>query len=345
MVLKNGTPSNYIIILNYNVWDDTICCIESIINSEFKDYQIIIIDNFSTDNSEEKILDYFNGIERPVVDNIQISFQTESKKLPYIYFNLDKESESLSKITKEYVASNSDHKNSIINYPIIYIQTKNNLGFAGGNNIGLKRIVDDHDVSSNTNIFLLNPDTYITDETLNELNKIEEKVFICGMTIRNTQGNEFLGAYKINKLFAGLKKITTMSDIDQSDFIYGGALFTNKRTFEVNGLLPEHYFLYWEEADWCYQAKQKGIKFLFQPSALVYDKVATSIGRGYLAFYYYIRNGLYFYKKYFKAYIPFLLFFTIMRIAVKIIFGNFKGAKGAINGIKDYFRSYTGKLS
>ena len=61
--------TNYIVILNYNSWSDTIECIESVINSSYKDISIIVLDK-STNNSENQIKSFLNG-------NLQVSIDDE----------------------------------------------------------------------------------------------------------------------------------------------------------------------------------------------------------------------------------------------------------------------------
>ena len=85
------------------------------------------------------------------------------------------------------------------------------------------------------------------------------------------------------------------------DYISGGSLFTHINSFNDLGLLPEEYFLYWEETDWCYRAKKKGYELRLCEKAVCYDKVSSSIGKSFLADYYYTRNGLFFLSKFKKS--------------------------------------------
>ena len=52
---------SYIVILNYNAFQDTIECINSIIESNSKNYKIVLVDNFSDDNSLENLIDFLNS--------------------------------------------------------------------------------------------------------------------------------------------------------------------------------------------------------------------------------------------------------------------------------------------
>lgn len=69
MALTIEHASNYIVVLNYNSWQDTIECVEAIINSTYKNFQIIIIDNKSTNDSEQNILNYLEGNIFPNIEN------------------------------------------------------------------------------------------------------------------------------------------------------------------------------------------------------------------------------------------------------------------------------------
>ena len=86
--------------------------------------------------------------------------------------------------------------------------------------------------------------------------------------------------------------IKGLGNLSRLDFISGGCLFTHAINFKRNGLLPEKYFLYWEETDWCYHARKKGCLLNVCTAAVCYDKISTIIGKGYLANYYYTINGL-----------------------------------------------------
>ena len=48
-------PKVAIIILNYNGWQDTIEYLESVLRNDYPNYQVIVIDNGSSNNSMEYI--------------------------------------------------------------------------------------------------------------------------------------------------------------------------------------------------------------------------------------------------------------------------------------------------
>jgi len=75
---------------------------------------------------------------------------------------------------------------------------------------------------------------------------------------------------------------------------------------------------------------------------VVYNKVGTSIGRGYLAYYYYARNGLMFYRKFLKKYMLTLLVFYAFRCFKKVLEFDFENAKALYQGTRDYFKGEKG---
>ena len=46
----------YIILLNYNGWTDTIECLESVLRNDYPNYQVIVVDNNSPNNSIEYLI-------------------------------------------------------------------------------------------------------------------------------------------------------------------------------------------------------------------------------------------------------------------------------------------------
>lgn len=332
-----------IIILNYNGWRDTVECITSLLKSSYSNFQIIIVDNFSPNDSELRIKEYLQGAK----ENGNEESNSSPRALPYLYYDLNNPDFRRDLLSEDKVIPATDGKKPRVSYPIIFIQTGKNLGFAGGNNVALRFLLESRKegiLSERGKVFLLNPDTVVEDKTLNQLSQENEDFFISGCAIKfydNKDNLQFLGAYKNLGPFGLLREIKDNS-VNEIGYIYGGALLTNLKTIERVGQLPEEYFLYWEETDWCYRAKSLGVKFKILPEAVVYDKVGTSIGRGYLANFYFIRNGLYFYKKYLPYYLFSFLLFALVRASYKFIKGEFRNARAMVDGILKYLKNDKG---
>lgn len=316
----------HIIIINYNGWEDSIECINSILKSTFKKFQITIVDNGSPNCSSERLLDYFESISSFV-------------KMQHIVFNEGS--------FKVHFDSNQKSDDEIKFNKILFIESKQNLGFAAGNNAAIDYIFrNDAELPvSNKLFFLLNPDTVIDPQILSIISEIKLDEFIASMEVRNYYNPSQLlssGGLKLNKPFSCLKSTKTLDEID---YVYGGALITTTKTIKKIGLFSTEYFLYWEETDYCKKAKLADVPLLLIKDAYVLDKVGQSTGRGKLAHYYFIRNSFVFYKKYYPHYLPTLFLYNLIRLAKKTVTGKFSAASGIVLGFKDFLQRKDGYKS
>lgn len=298
-------PLVYIIILNYKKWQDTQECMESLLHSTCQDFVAIIIDNDSKNDSLQKLSEYLLTKGIPDFSFLQIDGSISSI--------------NFSKFT--------------------FIQNKINAGFAGGINPVLQLLE-----SKDAFVWLLNPDMVIEKNALRELIQFataHSAESIIGAKIRAYKGNHpllFYGGGMINFQTGTIRLCNRVNDIPKLDFISGGSLFTHVINFKKLGLLPEKYFLYWEDTDWTYSAKQRGYKLQVCANAICYDKVSSIIGKSFLADYYYAKNGLLFIKNHKKKNISKVLFFMSFRFLKRIISGKWKRAKGIWKGTMDYLK-------
>lgn len=308
-----------IIIINYNCSLDTIECLESLRNSDNTNFQIILVDNNSTDDSVKKLDFYFEKVFREINTNVN------------------------QKSTSERVRQFSGINTKI---ELSFIISPTNVGFAGGNNIAINYLLNYEFINDEDKIFLLNPDTIIQEDCINELNMIGKDTFIAGCRIVGYENPnlDYFGAYKFKPFTCKLNRISDSNTKSEDiDYIHGGALLTNVRTIKKIGVLPSEYFLYWEETDWCTMAKRAGVPLVICPSAIVYDKVGKSIGRGFLAHYYFARNGMIFYKKYYPHFMLNIFVYLAFLILVKIIKGQPRVAQGLYRGLMEYYFGRTGQ--
>jgi GT2 family glycosyltransferase len=233
-----------------------------------------------------------------------------------------------------------DKINDVASLPsLVFVQNEKNNGFAAGNNIILRLLAD-----QDAFIWLLNPDVVIAENALSELvqfARTQSSSSIIGSVIKFHDRPEKIHMYgggRIRFNSATVSLVTSAEEIPELDYISGGSLFTHAYQFRENGLLPEDYFLYWEEADWCYRAKLQGNPIAVCMNSVCYDKVGTAIGRGFLAEYYYTRNGLLFLYKYKRANIRLALFFCFIRLIKKILTGQWKRAKGLYKGTESFMK-------
>jgi GT2 family glycosyltransferase len=344
-----------IIILNYNGWKDTLECLESILKSDYSNFQLIVIDNASPNNSLEILKKWAEGNQNILTPEnshplYYLSHPPIEKPVPYIEYNreeaekggeLKNETDIINKYFKEKKSgmNKNNIEPSIIKYPLIFIQTGRNLGFAGGINVGLKMLLARDEQSF---IWLLNPDMVVEKGALRifaEQSKFLENMIIGGNTVKNYDNPAELLFYAgavINRCKGTVSFIKNERDMTGDYYVSGGSLFTNLNTVKRVGLLSENYFLYWEDADWCEKARKADIKFKIITDAIIYNKGSTSIGKGYKAEYYYSLGMLKFFYKNHKNRLGIIMIFNVLRILKRVIKGKYSLAKAIINANKSF---------
>ena len=362
-------PKVAILILNWNGWKDTIECLESVFRITYPNYQVIVIDNGSTDGSIERIKAWAEGKQEVLTPEpshplYYFSHPPVKKPIPYIEYNR-KEAEGggnpeLEKSlminwlnSKAHLQNN--HTNSSINpttqYPLISIQTGANLGFAGGNNVGiryaLKRGFD--------YVLLLNNDTVVDKNFIEPLVKVfqtETKVAAVGSKVYyydrpnviNFAGGK-INLWKGTAPHIGINQIDDgqFNQIKKVDYVIGCALMASREAFEKIGLLDEKYFIYTEEVDWCFNACKLGYKVLFVPQSKIWHKISASAGiLSDFSIYHFTKNKIYFLKKNGKFYhwFVFILYFTLINLFRMWKAKRISTFRSIINGIIHGFLSF-----
>ena len=177
------------------------------------------------------------------------------------------------------------------------IQSKHNLGFAGGNNLGIR-------AAQGKYIFLINNDTVFKDYNIQSLiDRIESSsdIAIVCPKIRFTWGNHPIQ-------YAGYSKLTRITirnhaigfneeDHGQYDtahitpYAHGAAMLIRREAIDKVGMMPESYFLYYEEFDWSMMFNHAGYQIWFEPMCTIYHKESQATGQNSpLRTYYMTRN-------------------------------------------------------
>lgn len=175
----------------------------------------------------------------------------------------------------------------VVNYPDIkFIRSARNLGFAGGNNLGIQAAKGDY-------FFFVNNDTEFTPgliETLVHTLDKNPKVGMASPKIRYFDQPEmlqYMGFTKMNYFTARNHCIGQFKkDIGQYDhltgptgYAHGAAMMVKKECIEKVGPMAESFFLYYEEMDWCDRIKKAGYKIWVISNALIYHKESVSVGK------------------------------------------------------------------
>ena len=240
-------------------------------------------------------------------------------------------------------------------YPEIeLIENQKNLGFAEGNNVAIKEVIE----RGNKYVLLLNNDTVVDKNFLCELVKIAEgnqSIGILGPTVYYySQPNRIQSAGAKILWNKGTDYIFRLNEFDNGrhietievDYVSGCAILIRTEVFKKVGYLNKDYFAYWEETDLCVRAHKVSYRIVYVPRAKIWHK-GGSTSKKITGFsqYHLIRNMFWFMKQHASKYqyLSFSIFFFGFRlwkiIAVEIVMyksiNNLKYLfKGIIDGIK-----------
>ncbi len=270
----------YIVILNWNGYQDTLECLESVLKLDYDDFQVILCDNDSSDNSIDHFTRWAEGKHSsPIAESSALtSLVSPSVNKPISYALLEREQAEKGNI------SNPD-------VDLIMIKTGGNLGFSGGNNVGLRYALkrDDFDY-----IWLLNNDTIVAPDCLSKMinySQSHSPKNLCGSVQHFYHAPETiqaLGGCHYNK-WSGIASETLgrgtsiHAEINHANFekllsyIHGASWLLPKNFLTDIGLMSEDYFLYYEEIDWCIRNNGQ-YQLCYCPEAKVFHKEGASIG-------------------------------------------------------------------
>lgn len=183
-----------------------------------------------------------------------------------------------------------------------------NLGFSGGNNIGIDYAKEKY---APDYYLLLNNDTEIQKHALEELIKTYNRVQNCGIvtgriffydnpdTIWAAGGKFDFHTGIADQPAFGKKDSLEYDGEHETTFCTGCVMLISNKVMEEVGPLDERYFLYAEDTDYCCRVMNAGYKLYYCGKAVIYHKVSASTGRSSdLAQYYNVRNNFYIIKKY-----------------------------------------------
>ncbi|MBI4688133.1 MAG: glycosyltransferase family 2 protein [Nitrospirae bacterium] len=223
-------PGIAIVILNWNGLSDTLECLESVKEIDYPSFEVIVVDNGSTDGSPTEI----------------------RRQHP----------------------------------EITVLETGKNLGYAEGNNVGIRYAVD----RRADFVFLLNNDTIVDSQILNsflEAMRLYPEAGIMGGKVYYYHTPDVIwnaGAHwnetALDFVLLGDNTLDSdgYNDIMRTDYVVGCSMFIRSEVFAKIGLLAPEFFLCWEEIDLCVRAKKAGFECFFIPNAKIWHKIGASLG-------------------------------------------------------------------
>jgi GT2 family glycosyltransferase len=309
-------PKVYIIILNYNNWQDTIECLESIYKLEYKNYQVVVVDNHSTDNSVEFLKKWAAGEVMAAVEDIN------SKLSEFVYPPVNKPI-----IIQAYTSAELEGNIEPAASDLILVQNSSNKGFAAGNNAGIRYAMKMRDMEY---VWLINNDTVVEPDALTyqvkayqDLRNKQVKVGLMGCKVLYYHHPTLLqcaGGARYNP-WTGYVEQAYNNQEDQKlnadaliklDYISGASMFFDRLFVEEVGYMDERYFLYYEELDWAIRSSRLGYIQHYVPGARIYHKEGGTITKkagggkekSRISDFYLIRSRILFTKKFYPQCLP-----------------------------------------
>jgi GT2 family glycosyltransferase len=321
--------SSCVVVLNWNGWKDTIECLESLFRLTGADFRVVVCDNGSSDGSLERIKHWARGdILAGSVDAQpeQVGSLTCSKPL------------SFRELTREQAELTSD----ICDLPLTLIQNGANLGFAAGNNTGLRYALRDPNFEY---FWLLNNDAKPAPDALSALvtkirtdQRVGAVASICYYAAAPETVQAWAGA-RVNLWVGYARNSTEPRSDDWFQSLYGASFLIRRAALEDAGLMDEGYFLYWEETDFCLRLRKAGWRLAAAPDSRVLHKVNASTGGNSLILdRYFTTSGLRLLRLHSPA--PHLamslfLFIRLMRRLIRLRFAN---CQSIWAGVRDYLQ-------
>ena len=323
----------YIVLLNYNSWEDTNSCIDSLLRMDTQKFRIIVCDNASTNDSLNKIhkkiweLCKTNGIAYAYYEN-----DTVSHRLVYV----DGSVESGAKIT--------------------LIENNENKGFSAGNNIGIQYALQDGNCQY---IWLLNNDTEAHPHALSALldmfhdneNLMMASSICCEFDER--ERIQCIGGHISHWTFntKGIGQGVLYRDVRQVDIrslsiLAGPSVVIRARYFhEVHTYLDERYAFYFEEADLAKNIRDMGYDIQPCLDSVVYHRGGHSTSKKGMRFVaYHLARSMFLYViKFYPERVIFVSIYTMARAVFSSFKGNFSVAIARMKGMYDALTNQGGK--
>jgi len=285
-------PKVSIIILNWNGWKDTIECLEAIYRTDYPNYNVIVVDNGSEDDSINMIRKYVKG---------EISVKSD-------FFEFNKDNKPIQMFEYEnneydsFINHEDEFENISSNKKLILIKNDYDSGFSVGNNIGINFAQEHLNIEY---IMLLSNDIIIAEDSLDKLITFassDQKIGIVGPRVLyydNPERTAYLGR-KVNLYTATTSDIydekESYSSTVEVDYVVGCGLLIKKSVIESIGTLNPNYFLYYEDVDWCTRARKNGYNIYSIPESKIWHKISSEESDSLTRYYYGSRNSFLFLK-------------------------------------------------
>ena len=269
-----------IVVLNWNGWKDTQMCLSSLRQLGYQNYEVIVVDNGSSDDSVARIASDFSEVT--------------------------------------------------------IVKTGANRGFAGGCNLGICRALS----HSTDFIWLLNNDTTVHHDALQHL--VEKangdgRIGAVGSAIylaHNPQELQAWGGGYVNFWLGRSRHWLKPVRDDAVEFITGASMLVSREALGSVGFLDEQFFMYWEDADFCFRLRDAKWKLAVAGDSKIWHKGSASVGKNSVSLdTYFNASAARFFRKHATAPVVPLWTGGGLRLAKRLLNGDWKRTRAVWAGI------------
>ena len=339
-------PMVIIVIVNWCGAADTVGCLESLLRLDQEDVSVIVCDNGSNDGSIDTIKSWADG-----------------------RIAADRSGPAWSCLPDQRVRNNFDYEvvtgrklgESSGPMPFLTIvDIGDNLGFAGANNVGIRRALAWDDTRF---VWLLNNDAIVAPTSLGAMLRYctaDPTIGLCAATLLHFDQpdqiqalgaihNRWTARAQVIGLGGDAAKLPSTETIErQMHLVPGASMFASRPFLETVGPMADDYFLYFEEADWM---KRMGNRFrqAYARDAVVYHRGGATIGSSLLgrpsdtSLYYLTRNALLFTIRNDIAVLPSVFLRVCLDTWRFFVRQDRCGWRTSVSAIYDFLRGRTGK--
>lgn len=247
-------------------------------------------------------------------------------------------------------------------YPnVVVISSDENLGFAGGNNLGIRKAKGKY-------IFLINNDTVMKGSDKEKMSALRSlcqrlempKVGVVCPKLRFLWGSsaiQFAGFTPLTKITIRNRSIGFGEEergqykvAHPTPYAHGAAMMLKREVIEQAGLMPENYFLYYEEIDWSFIIRRSGFDIWYDPCCTIFHKESQSTGQNSPSKTYYLtRNRLMLVRRNMSRSYKWLSYLYLIMVAapknflIFLIKGQKTQAQSTALGVYDFLIGKQGK--
>lgn len=309
-----------VVLLNWNGWRDTLECLDSLFAEGATPCRVLVCDNASRDESVARIRAWAEA----------------------------RFGAAFAHLTRAEVDADGRLQDGL---PFALIENGGNLGFAAGNNVGIKLALRD---PSCRYVWVLNNDTVVLPDALGQAVKrmqADPSVGLCGSTLvyfdepgkvqalGGATYSRWSGRSRHVGAFSARADVPSDGAASEARFSYvvGAAMLVSRAFLEQVGLMREDYFLYYEEIDWATRGAGR-FRLGYAPGSVVLHKEGASIGTAAsggspLSVYFLFRNRLRFSWRFHRPFVASVVYFSLLDVARLAVRRRWPQVGAALRGI------------